>query len=62
LRNLHGDKGYDANAIGRQVEERGAMLNIPPKANRKWKTCFSRSYIASHRAHVLPRAVQFSDL
>ena len=38
---LHGDKGYDANAIRRQVEERGAMPNIPPKANRKWKNCFS---------------------
>ncbi|MEJ0094006.1 MAG: IS5 family transposase [Methylocella sp.] len=38
---LHGDKGYDANAIRRQVEERGAMPNIPPKANRRWKNCFS---------------------
>jgi transposase len=38
---LHGDKGYDANAIRRQIEERGALANIPPKANRKWKCCFS---------------------
>ena len=38
---LHADKGYDANAIRRQVEERGVMPNIPPKANRKWKNCFS---------------------
>ena len=38
---LHGDKGYDSNAIRRQVEETGAMPNIPPKANRKWKNCFS---------------------
>ena len=38
---LHADKGYDANAIRRQVEERGALPNIPPKANRKWKHCFS---------------------
>jgi transposase len=38
---LHGDKGYDANAIRRQVEERGAAPNIPPKANRNWKNCFS---------------------
>jgi transposase len=38
---LHADKGYDANAIRRQVEERGATPNIPPKANRKWKNCFS---------------------
>ena len=35
------DKGYDANAIRRQVEERGASPNIPPKANRKWKPGFS---------------------
>ncbi len=39
---LHADKGYDANAIPRQVEERGAIPNIPPTANRKWKNCFSR--------------------
>lgn len=38
---LHGPKGYDSDAIGRQVEERGAMPKIPPKANRKWKNCFS---------------------
>ncbi len=38
---LHADKGCDANAIRRQVEERGAMPNIPPEANRKWKNCFS---------------------
>ena len=38
---LHGDKGYDSNAIRRQVEEAGAMPNIPPKTNRRWKNCFS---------------------
>jgi transposase len=38
---LHGDKGYDSNAIRRQVEATGAMPNIPPRANRKWKNCFS---------------------
>src|SRR3954466_13933746 len=38
---LHADKGYDANAISQQVERRGTMPNIPPKANRKWKNCFS---------------------
>ena len=38
---LHGDKGYDSNAIRRQVEAGGAMPNIPPKANRKWKNRFS---------------------
>jgi transposase len=38
---LHGDKGYDSDAIGRQVERDGATPNIPPKANRKWKNRFS---------------------
>src|SRR4051812_16063075 len=38
---LHADKGYDANAIRQQVERRGTMPSIPPKANRKWKNCFS---------------------
>ena len=30
-----------ANPIRRQVEDHGALPNIPPKANRKWKPCFS---------------------
>ena len=38
---LHADKGYDSNAIRRQVEERGVLPNIPPKVNRCWKNCFS---------------------
>src|SRR5215208_6731077 len=38
---LHGDKGYDSNAIRRQIEGKGVMPNIPPKANRRWKNCFS---------------------
>jgi transposase len=38
---LHGDKGYDSDAIRRQVEKGDAMPSIPPRANRKWKSCFS---------------------
>ena len=38
---LHGDKGYDTNAISHQIEQHGAMPNIPPKASRRWKNCFS---------------------
>lgn len=38
---LHGDKGYDSNAIRRQVEGTGARANIPPKTNRRWKNYFS---------------------
>lgn len=38
---VNGDKGYDSNAIRRQISDRGAFANIPPKANRIWKNCFS---------------------
>ncbi len=38
---LHGDKGYDSNAVRRKIEEMGAAPNIPPKANRRWKNSFS---------------------
>ena len=38
---LNGDKGYDTDRIRRQVEDKGTMPNIPPKANRRWKNCFS---------------------
>ncbi len=38
---LHADKGYDSNAIRRQVENGGAVPKIAPKSNRKWKNCFS---------------------
>jgi transposase len=34
-------QGCDGNAIRRQVEDRGTMPNIPPRANRIWKNCFS---------------------
>jgi IS5 family transposase len=54
---LHGDKGYDGNAVRRQAEDKGAMPNIPPKSNRRWKNCFSPHLYSKpqrHRAHVLP--------
>ena len=38
---LHADKGYDTDRIRRTVETMGTMPNIPPKANRIWKNCFS---------------------
>jgi transposase len=38
---VHGDKGYDANPLRRKIQDRRALANIPPKANRTWKTCFS---------------------
>ena len=36
------DKAYDGDAIRALIEEQGAVPNIPPKANRKWKNCFSK--------------------
>jgi transposase len=38
---LHGDKGYDTDAVRRKIETLGAAPNIPPKINRRWKNCFS---------------------
>jgi len=38
---LHADKGYDTNPLRQQVEANGTLPNIPPKANRIWKSCFS---------------------
>ena len=38
---LNGDKGYDSDAVRRKIESMGAAPNIPPKANRRWKNCFS---------------------
>jgi transposase len=38
---LHGDKGYDTNPVRHRLEANGTWPNIPPKANRVWKSCFS---------------------
>jgi transposase len=38
---VNGDKGYDGNSFRSKVRSRGALANIPPKANRKEKLCFS---------------------
>jgi len=38
---LLADQGYDSDALRRQIEATGAAPNIPPKANRRWKPCFS---------------------
>jgi transposase len=35
------DKAYDADWSRRQIEAAGAAPNIPAKANRSWKPCFS---------------------
>lgn len=36
------DKAYDADGIRDLIEAQGAVPNIPAKANRKWKPCFSK--------------------
>ena len=36
------DKAYDADRIRELIQDQGAMPNIPPKSNRRWKPCFSK--------------------
>ncbi len=55
---LLGDKGYDSDAIRRQVEGRGVMPNIPPKVNRRWKNCFS-PYLYRDRERMFCRLKDF---
>lgn len=50
---LHADKGYDSDAIRRQVEASGTMPNIPPKANRRSKNCFSPVLYRDRNAIVM---------
>jgi transposase len=38
---VHADKGYDTDRLRRLIEASGGAPNIPPKANRIWKNCFS---------------------
>ena len=47
---LHGDKGYDSDAVRQKIENKGAAPNIPPKANRRWKNCFSPVLYRSRNA------------
>ena len=35
------DRAYDTDAIRRQIEDQGAVPNIPSKTTRRWKSCFS---------------------
>jgi len=44
---LNGDKGYDSDAVRRKIQSKGAAPNIPPKANRRWKNCFSPTCTAT---------------
>lgn len=39
---VHADRAYDTNRIHDLIEEQGAVPNIPPKRNRRLKSCFSQ--------------------
>ena len=58
---LIGDKGYDSNAVRRQIEDAGSVPNIPPKSNRKWKNCFSPYLHRDRNAieHMFGRIMDF---
>jgi hypothetical protein len=53
---LHGDKDYDSAATRGQVEEGGAMPNVPPKTNRSEILFLALPLPESqrHTAQVLP--------
>ena len=44
------DRAFDADRFRRAIEARGAVPNIPPKANRRWKNCFSPTLYRSRNA------------
>ena len=35
------DRAYDTDVIRHQIEDQGAVPNIPSKSTRRWKACFS---------------------
>lgn len=47
---VQGDKGYDSNAVRRQIEEAGAAPNIPPKSNRRYRPGFSKALYRNRNA------------
>ena len=40
---LRADKAYDADWLCRNIEDCGAVPNIPNKANGNWTECFSQT-------------------
>ena len=40
---VHADRAYDSNRIRDLIKAQGAVPNIPPKSNRRWKPCFSKA-------------------
>ena len=44
------DRAFDADRFRRSIEARGAVPNIPPKTNRRWKSCFSPALYRNRNA------------
>ena len=44
------DKAYDSNAIADPIERQGAVPNILPSANRRGKSCFSKTLYKDRNA------------
>jgi transposase len=55
IRRLLGDQGYDSDAIGDDLEERGIEPVIPPKANRKEPIDYDRQ--AYKRRNLIERCL-----
>ena len=47
---IDADRAYDNNWIRVPIDEQGAVPNIPPKRNRRWKSCFSKTLDKSRNA------------
>lgn len=47
---VHADRAYDSNRIRDLIEAQGAVPNIPPKSNRRWKSCFSKTLYKGRNA------------
>ena len=59
---VNGDKGYDTDALREQIRDRGALANIPPKANRKNKLCFSPFLYRDRNAVDIDQAWRLSRI
>ena len=47
---VHADSADDSNRIRDLIEEQGAVPKIPPKSNRRWKSCFSQTLYKGRNA------------
>ena len=47
---VHADRAYDSNRIRDLIEDQSAVPSIPPKRNRRWKNCFSKTLYKGRNA------------